>query len=199
MLSSITPLGERARGRTWGVTAGFYVAGSLLGGLVLGAIAGGIGALVPAGLQLDGRALGYVLAGLLAITVAFEVPGSPLRVPSIHRQVDENWLDLYRGWVVGFGFGAQLGFGVVTIITSATTYLMIALMFMTHSVGWAVLIGAAFGLARAVPVLLVGGADAPVEVRRTMATTSRLGPVVRGAASMALVVGGLVVASGVVL
>ena len=33
--------------------------------------------------------------------------------------VHEQWLTRYRGWVYGVGFGAQLGFGLVTIITSA--------------------------------------------------------------------------------
>ena len=45
-----------------------------------------------------------------------------LRVPGPRRQVNERWLDEYRGWVYGLGFGAQLGLGVTTIVTSAATY-----------------------------------------------------------------------------
>ncbi len=39
MLSSISPLGERARGSRWWLTTTAYVVGSLLGGLALGLLA----------------------------------------------------------------------------------------------------------------------------------------------------------------
>ena len=46
----------------------------------------------------------------------------PQAAPGPRRQVNERWLDEYRGWVYGLGFGAQLGLGVTTVITSAATY-----------------------------------------------------------------------------
>ena len=36
--------------------------------------------------------------------------------------MNEEWLTSYRGWVYGAGFGAQLGTGVVTIVTSPIVY-----------------------------------------------------------------------------
>ena len=51
MLSSISPLGERARSSRWWLTTTAYLVGSLAGGLALGALASLLGALVPADLR----------------------------------------------------------------------------------------------------------------------------------------------------
>ena len=40
-------------------------------------------------------------------------------VPGPRRQVDERWLDRYRGWVYGVGYGSQLGLGIVTVVIVA--------------------------------------------------------------------------------
>ena len=75
--------------------------------------------------------------------------------PSWRRQVDETWLQRYRGWVVGGGFGIQLGFGVVTIVSSASVYAALALAVLTGSFWGAVAVGTTFGLVRALPLLSV--------------------------------------------
>ena len=53
------------------------------------------------------------------------------------------------------GFGAQLGFGVVTIVTSSTTYAAVLLAVLGGSPAAGLLIGAVFGLVRALPSLLL--------------------------------------------
>jgi hypothetical protein len=45
-------------------------------------------------------------------------------VPGPRRQVDERWLDRYRGWVYGLGYGAQLGTGLVTVVVSSAVYVV---------------------------------------------------------------------------
>src|SRR2546423_13802633 len=79
MLASITPLGERARGSRWGLTVGFYVAGSTLAGAAAGAAAGELGRLIwgRAG-AIDARA--WALAAALAAGLALD-PGR--RVPPL--------------------------------------------------------------------------------------------------------------------
>lgn len=52
------------------------------------------------------------LAGLAGL--ALDLGLGALRLPGPARQVDEDWLARYRGWVYGAGFGTQLGLGVVT-------------------------------------------------------------------------------------
>ena len=155
MLSSISPLGERARNSRWWVTTAAYVLGSLAGGLALGGLAALLGSLVPADVRASPWVLG-ALALLLLVGLGYDSAPSSQMVPSWRRQVDVAWLDEYRGWVMGLGFGAQLGFGLVTIITSATTYGVVLLAALSGHLGAGLAIGAVFGLVRALPSVLMG-------------------------------------------
>lgn len=149
MLSSITPLGERGRRMRWGRTTTAYVVGSVLGGALAGGLLGGLAGVVPA------RPGPTVAAALVAViclaAAALDLAGR--RLPTLRRQVDEEWLHRYRGWVYGAGFGFQLGLGVVTIVTSATVYATLALAALTQSVAGGLAVGVTFGLVRALPVL----------------------------------------------
>src|SRR4051794_6899953 len=121
MLSSIHPLGERVRHNRWSVTVTAYVLGSAAGGAFVGAVAGSIGALFwRLGLQVSP----WVAAGTMGIALLLD---TLRRVPGPRRQVNEDWLHRYRGWVYGAGFGFQLGMGVTTIVTTASVYAWIVL------------------------------------------------------------------------
>jgi sulfite exporter TauE/SafE len=152
MLTSITPLGERGRNRRWRSTASWYVLGSVLGGAVIGALAGLL-ALVLGAADPASNVLTFVAAVVCLVAAVWDVSGR--RPPSWKRQVDETWLGRYRGWVIGSGFGAQLGFGVATIVSTAAVYATLLLAVLTTSFWAALGIGAAFGLARALPLLTV--------------------------------------------
>ena len=154
MLSSISPRGERARGSRWWLTTAAYVLGSLAGGLVLGLLAALLGSLVPVSVRGSVWGLGAA-AVLVLVGLAFDLGLRGGAVPSWRRQVDVAWLDAYRGWVMGVGFGAQLGFGLVTIITSATTYAVVLLAALGGDVRVGLLVGGTFGLVRALPSLLM--------------------------------------------
>ena len=150
MLTSITPLGERGRNRNWTGTVIAYFIGSLAGGAVVGLAAGGLGAAIPAGVR--PASIGLIVAAILVV-VAINEAGWVRITPLGRRQVNEDWLEEYRGWVVGVGFGFQLGLGLVTIVTTLAvpaTFLLAALSF---SWQWGLLIGTTFGLARALPIL----------------------------------------------
>lgn len=165
MLSSISPLGEQARASRWWVTTAAYLIGSLAGGLALGGLAGLLGSAVPTAWRTSPWALGLG-AGLLLLGLALDLRAGGLALPSWRRQVDEQWLTRYRGWVYGVGFGAQLGFGLVTIITSSTTYAAVLLAVLGGSPGAGLLIGAVFGLGRALPSLLMAGVRDRVRLHR---------------------------------
>ena len=112
-MGSITPLGERGRGRRWGRTVTAYVVGSALGGAAAGAAAGALGGMVqraaPAGAGLLWFAAAAALTGA-AVDAALAAAALPWkRLPGPRRQVNEEWLTRYRGWVYGAGFGVQLG------------------------------------------------------------------------------------------
>lgn len=161
MLSSINPLGERARQNRFGATASWYLVGSLLGGLAAGALWGYVGSILP-----DGR---WRVVGVIAVAVigaALDLMG--IEPPSIHRQVDENWLGRYRGWVYGLGFGFQLGLGVVTIVTTASLYVTFISIAMIGSPLLGALIGAIFGLSRALILSKVAYVQDPGSLRAVM-------------------------------
>src|SRR4029079_903491 len=112
MLASITPLGERGRGASWRRTVTAYVVASIVGGAAVGAALGAVGRLLHVQDSRGTLALAGVVA-LVAATVA--IAG---RLPTLRRQVDETWMNRYRDWVYGAGFGFQLGVGAMTIVTS---------------------------------------------------------------------------------
>src|SRR5918911_3529418 len=128
MLASIPPLGERARGSRWGLTVAFYVAAATAAGAALGAAAGALGSLAWHGESLRLRAA--ILAGALALGLMLDVAG---RLPTPRRQVNEDWLREYRGWVYGAGFGGQLGLGVTTIVTTSLVYVTLLAAFLSAS------------------------------------------------------------------
>lgn len=158
MLSSINPLGERARGQRFWVTVGWYLLGSLLGGVALGSLSGLMGSALPAGSW-----LAFAVGVVSLVGAAMEVVGR--RPPSIHRQVDEDWLTRYRGWFYGLGFGFQLGLGAATIISTASVYTTIALAILSGSPAMGAMVGGVFGLARGVAIFLVAGAHDPGALR----------------------------------
>jgi hypothetical protein len=173
MLASITPLGERGRSRRWGVTAGWYVTGCLAGGAMLGALAALPSIALGAVGRLHGGALALVALAVCAVGVVVDLGVAGLRPPGPHRQVNEDWLHRYRGWVIGLGFGVQLGLGVTTIVTTAAVYSALAVAALVSPMT-AVVAGLSFGFGRAVPLLAVRRAVDPNSLRRIVARAASL-------------------------
>jgi MFS family permease len=151
MLSTITPLGERGRGHRFGSTAAWFVGGAVLGGACLGAVMAGLAAVV-AGFspQPDVTALLALGAGVVAAASDLHLGGFGL--PVHHRQVNERWLDGYRSWVYGAGFGFQIGTGLLTYITTAAVYLTVVLGALSGRPLAAFVVGTLFGLVRGLAV-----------------------------------------------
>lgn len=161
MLSSINPLGERARRNRFGVTAAWYLLGSVLGGLAAGSAWGYLGSLLP-----EGR---WRVVGVIAVALAGAILDlTGVEPPSIHRQVDEDWLGRYRGWVYGLGFGFQLGLGVVTIVTTASIYATFIIIALIGSPPLGALIGSIFGVSRALMITRVAHVRDPGSLRGVM-------------------------------
>ncbi|MFZ0341105.1 MAG: hypothetical protein WAL31_02065 [Gaiellaceae bacterium] len=159
MLSSITPLGERSRKQHFAVTAVFLLVGASVAAAALGALLGGLGAQLP--LSSSERLAALGVAAALGLTVDLLFPGG---VPTHLRQVDERWLRRYRGWVYGLGFGAQLGVGVATVVTTSAVYLTILGEAFAPSILAGAVIGALFGGIRGASVLLAAQVDTPARL-----------------------------------
>ncbi|MFG0265699.1 MAG: hypothetical protein ACF8AM_11210 [Rhodopirellula sp. JB055] len=110
-----------------------------------------------------------------------------LRPPGPHRQVNEDWIGAFRGWVYGGAFGAQLGAGAATYVV---TWLVWALAVSAVAVGdplGGAIVGAAFGVGRSVFPLAAGWIDRPSRLtafNRSMAAVAV--PVTRGLSGAAL-------------
>ena len=182
MLSSITPLGERGRGRRWRTTATAYVVGSIIGGAVVGAALGAVGRLLDALVDPSRAVVAAVVVLLCLAGIALDLRLLGLRLPTVRRQVDENWLGAYRGWVVGAGFGLQLGLGVVTIVTTSAVYVTLGLALLTGSVLGGLLVGTVFGLVRALPILAVRRVASTADLVAVSRRMSQWAPAARRAA-----------------
>jgi hypothetical protein len=166
MLSSISPVGEASRRQRWWLTALAHLAGSLTGGAAVGAALGAGGALVVGGLP--ERGAWGLLAVAAALGAAFDVAARDRRVPSWRRQVDERWLTTYRGWVYGAGYGLQLGAGALTIIPATTTYVAALAAVLTGTWSHGAVVGATYGVIRALPLLLTVRVRTPEALRDLM-------------------------------
>jgi hypothetical protein len=153
MLSSITPLAEQGRGHRYRMTAAWFILGSLVGGASLGLLlaAGAAGA---SAIAASSTSLAIVAAAACLVTVAADAHVGGFHLPIHRRQVNERWLDQFRPWVYGAGFGWQIGTGVATYVKTCAVYLMIVLAVLTGNPAIAILVGVAFGLVRGLAVFL---------------------------------------------
>jgi cytochrome c biogenesis protein CcdA len=192
MLSSIHPLGERARNNMWWVTVSAFTAGSLLGGAALGALLGFAGSSFA--VRED---LALMLLGTLAV-VAGGLDLLGVKAPGPSRQVNERWIGTLRGTVYGFGFGAQLGAGIATFVVTWGVWVVLVAEFLTGSVWNGALVGAVFGLGRAVAPLAAGLIDRPSRLTSFSAGMARLAqPTHLGAGFVTAALGVVAVLSGV--
>lgn len=194
MLSSITPMTEAGRGNKFGTTAAWFLVGGLVGGLTLGAVAAGAGALVGLlDLSLTTRIGIGAIAALATASIDFGLLGIDL--PIFKRQVNDAWLRRYRSWVYGAGFGWQIGAGVATYIMTAGVFLVIALAVLTTSPWQALAIGATFGLVRGSAVYLGRSATTPAALGRVHERLDAAGPMARDLAAWVQVAAAAVLVS----
>jgi sulfite exporter TauE/SafE len=151
MLSSIHPLGERSRNNRWAVTVGAFTLGSLAAASLIGAALGTVGSLF--------ESPPWVLLALVGLAGLLDLIG--VDPPGPERQVNERWIDTFRGTVYGFGFGAQLGAGLATFVVSWGVYAVLAAELLSGSAIGGATIGAAFGLGRAAMPIASGWVDRP--------------------------------------
>lgn len=160
MLSSITPLGQRGRGMSWSRTVVAFWVGAIAAGAAVFSAVGLFGELARLGNLNPWFSLAVIVG---ALTLDF----FGVRPPGPSRQVDEDWLGRYRDWVLGLGYGAQLGVGVATIVP---TYGLWALLLVAAAAGLptAALVGVGFGLGRSLLLVSTRTVTSPSALSSTM-------------------------------
>lgn len=182
MLSSIHPLGERARRNKWWLTVGAFTLGAIAAGAVVGAAIGLAGSAL---LTLSGATTLWLTAAVVIAAAALDV--SPLDPPGPERQVNETWIGTFRGWVYGGGFGLELGVGTLTYVVTWGVYAMYAAEFLSASPFAGALVGGVFGFGRSLTLLLAGWVDRPSRLTTFNRGLVTAGPVVRTVSNMVFV------------
>ncbi len=175
MLSTITPFSERGRGHSYRATATWFVAGATLGGATLGLLMAALARSVEV-LHLPSAAAAAAALAAALVTAGSDSGIAGIRLPTHRRQVNERWLDRYRPWVYGAGFGWQIGCGLATFITTAAVYLMIVVGALTGDPMVALAVGTGFGVLRGTAVLLTRHLTGPSELRSFHRRFYELGP-----------------------
>lgn len=192
MLSSLTPMTEAGRGNRFAVTAGWFVAGGVVGGISLGLLAA-VGAAVVAAVDLPLTTRAAIGAALAVATAAVDLGLTGIGLPIFKRQVNDAWLRTYRSWVYGAGFGWQIGFGFATYIMTAGVILTAALAVVSGAPALALAACTTFGLVRGMAVLVGRGATSPDRLAAVHARLDRWAGTSRPAAAavQVLAAGGL--------
>lgn len=185
MLSTLTPLSERSRGHRFAPTAAWFVTGAALGGTLLGTL----GALAAWAVHATGASAAVrliVAAAAVAVGVAFDAGLARPSLPHHRRQVDEDWLDEFRPWVYGGGFGLQIGAGLATYIMTTGVYLVVALGALTATPAAALALGALFGTTRGLAILSGSRLTDPTRLARFHQRFATLDAPVRRATTVTL-------------
>jgi hypothetical protein len=93
--------------------------------------------------------------------------------------VERTWLDRYRSWIYGVGFGWQLGVGVATYVMSASVYLMVVAAAATGEPLLAMMIVTLFGFLRGLAVLPAAGVETPADLGKLHRLIERFRPLSR--------------------
>ena len=189
MLSSIHPLGERARNNRWWLTVTAFTVGAMATGALVGGSLGLIGSRFVADispLAAIGATAGVALvAGLLDLV--------PVKPPGPKRQVNETWIGAFRGWVYGGGFGMELGLGFLTYVVTWAVYSMFVSEILTASPGFGAVVGMTFGLGRSATLLIAAVVDRPTRLTSFNRALAKAGPIVRRTTALGLIALGTVV------
>jgi hypothetical protein len=181
MLSSIHPLGERARSSRWPVTVGWFAVASTATAGIIGAGLGWLGTTV----SWSESTRMWIVAAVVALAGVLDL--AKVRAPGPERQVNERWIGHYQGWAYGAGFGAQLGAGVATYVVSWGVYAVFLAEFLVGSPVVGAAIGAAFGFGRSLSVLGTFRIDRPSRLSAFHIRMDRLGRPVHLASATTLI------------
>ncbi|MGH8926560.1 MAG: hypothetical protein ACRDWA_18340 [Acidimicrobiia bacterium] len=160
MLSVITPLQEQGRGNRFRATATWFLLGATVGGVMLGGVMAALAAgWARIGASTETALLITALGALVSVISDGRLFG--FQLPGHDRQVNERWLDQYRSWVYGAGFGWQIGVGLATYIITSGLYLLILIAALSASTSGAFILGTVFGLVRGLAVFAAGDVTTP--------------------------------------
>jgi hypothetical protein len=172
VVETLGPTGHTGGLRTTAAACAAFLPGAVLGGIItfgslsaLGELAGGPG----------GRAAYIAAAALAALATVLELRGTRI-VPQIRRQLPEHWRRLMPMPVAGALYGVLLGMAFTTFVLSFGVWALAGISLAVGDPSIGIAIGVAFGIGRALPVLVLAPlAGSPAGARATDFMATRPG------------------------
>ncbi len=163
-IETIGPTGHGGGRRTTFAACAAFAPGALAGGLAT------FGLLALAGDALHGAggdAAYWIAAAVAAFAALLEVRGTRI-VPQIRRQLPEHWRRVMPMPLAGGLYGVLLGLGFTTFVLSFGVWALAGISLALGDPALGLLIGAGFGVGRALPVVaLAPYAGRPAGIRAT--------------------------------
>jgi hypothetical protein len=164
-----------------------YIASLIGGAAVVGVGLAVVGSTIP---PFQDRAAVSVMVAVQGVLVLREMGIARIPLPERHWAVPRHWQCTLPPLKASAGYGLLLGSGVATRIPSSSFYGLLGWTLIDGHPVWAFGWFAAFGVGRAVPVLLrialdARGADGMFQVDRLMATEPAVRVVMAGLCSIA--------------
>jgi hypothetical protein len=189
-VETLGPTGHTGGRRTTLAACATFFPGAVLGGLIT------FGALALAGEALHGaggRAAYLAAAGIAMFAAVLEARGTRI-VPQIRRQLPEHWRRVMPMPLAAALYGVLLGLGFTTFVLSFGVWALAGISLAVGDLELGLVLGAAFGIGRAVPVVVLAPlAGTPAGARATdlMAGTPALYLGVRRGDAAALAIAAL--------
>jgi hypothetical protein len=154
MVETIGPTGHTGGRRTALAACATFLPGALAGGVAT------FGALAAAGELIHGAGgrIAYAVAAAIAVVAAIaEARGAPI-VPQIRRQLPEHWRRVMPMPLAAGLYGILLGLGFTTFVLTFGVWALAGISLAAGEPALGLLIGLAFGLGRAIPIVALAPA-----------------------------------------
>ena len=151
MVETIGLAGDRTRRRTTLASCATFAPGAVVGGVLT------FGALSLLGYVLHGSGgwIPYLVAAAVALAAAAAEAGGVRIAPQIRRQLPERWRWTMPLPVAAALYGVLLGLGFTTFVLSFGVWALAGISLALGDPVAGVVIGAAFGIGRAIPIVVV--------------------------------------------
>jgi hypothetical protein len=164
MVDTLGPTGHTGGRRTTIAACAAFLPGALVGGVATFGSLAILGGLVHGA----GGTLAYLIAAAIALVAALvEARGVPI-VPQIRRQLPEHWRRVMPMPLAAALYGVLLGLGFTTFVLTFGVWALAGISFATGDAAAGLAIGLAFGIGRALPIIVLAPlADRPLGRRAT--------------------------------
>jgi hypothetical protein len=197
VIDTIGPTGHTGGRRTTRAACAAFLPGAVAGGALTFSALASIGNLLHGA---GGRGAYLAAAGIALLAAGLEARGARI-VPQIRRQLPEHWRRVMPMPLAAALYGLLLGIGFTTFVLSFGVWALAGMSLAVGDPTLGLAVGAAFGLGRAIPIVLLAPlAGRPAGIRATELMCERPG-VYRGlrrgdAVTLALAAVALTVAPG---